>query len=285
MALSQRIDFGYFQHEIYWTSELQHCMKSNDMVSFSSLLFKFMSSPLWLFALFVLLSTAKAHAQKDFQFWATYSQQARLSKKWGYAFDLNYRSRGVFPLSSTLSAARMGINYHLNPNIRITAGYAWFGTYVTDRYQRWLAENRLYQQIQFNKKKAGLHYVNRIRLEQRFRKGFVNNINDETNVAFTFRARYLFQMQGPLKKKAGTEEVILSWQAADEIFFHWGENLNGNSFDQNRTLAGIVISPGRKIDIAVLYQFILQQQPVLQTTESIHSMRLILFHNLDFRKK
>jgi hypothetical protein len=92
-------------------------------------------------------------------------------------------------------------------------------------------------------------------------------------------------MQGPLKKKAGTEEVLLSWQAADEIFFHWGENLNGKSFDQNRTLAGIVISPGRKIDIAVLYQFILQQQPVLQTTESIHSMRLILFHNLDFRKK
>jgi hypothetical protein len=239
-----------------------------------------------LLALFILLLSAKVKAQNDFQIWATYNHQGRLSEKWGYTFDLNYRTRGVFPFNSNLSAARMGINYHLNPNIRITAGYAWFGTHLTDRDKRWLIENRLYEQIQFTKKKRDLQYVQRVRLEQRFRNGFVNNTTEETQVQFTFRARYLFQMQGPLKKEAGTEKVVLSWQAANEIFFHAGdENLRNNYFDQNRTLAGIVISSIPKIDIAVLYQYIIQRQPILQTNQDINSIRLIVFHNLDFRKK
>ena len=244
-----------------------------------------MKLPSWLTVSLVIFLGSKVHAQQPFQFWATYNHQARVSNKWGYTFDLNYRTRGVLPFTSSLTAARVGIIYHLNPKIRITAGYAWFGTFVQDRYQIWLHENRLYEQIQYNTRKKNLKFSQRIRLEQRFRQAFVNNMNDETNVNFTFRARYLFQMQGPLKKKAGTEEVILSWQAADEIFFHWGENLNGNNFDQNRTLAGILIPAGRKIDIAVLYQFILQRQPILQTTQAINSVRLIVFHNLDFRKK
>jgi hypothetical protein len=255
------------------------------MINQRSMIFKLMKLPSWLAAAMVIFSGAKAYAQQPFQFWATYNHQARLSKKWGYTFDLNYRTRGVLPFTSSLAAARAGMIYHINPKIRITAGYAWFGTWVSDRYQIWLHEHRLYEQIQYNTRSKTLQFSQRIRLEQRFRREFVNVSADEVNVNFTFRARYLFQMQGPLLKKSGTDEVILNWQAANEIFFHWGENISKKNFDQNRTLAGVVIPMGKTIDLAVLYQLIIQHQQLLQTNQVINSVRVILFHNLDFRKR
>ena len=244
-----------------------------------------MKLQIWLAAAFILFFSSKGHAQQPFQLWGTYNIQARVSNKWGYAFDLNHRTRGVLPFTSSLTAARMGISYQLNASTRITAGYAWFGTHVSDRIQLWLHENRIYQQIQFSNIKHGLQFVHRIRLEQRLRQEFVEVSSDRTTVAFTFRARYLFQLQGPLKKKSGTEEMNLSWQATNEIFLHTGQNLRNSNFDQNRTLAGIVIAPNPKVSIAVLYQLILQRQPLLQTTQAIHSMRLTFFQNLDFRKQ
>jgi hypothetical protein len=253
--------------------------------NFRSIIFELMKSKGWLVAFLGFFIGGKAIAQQPFQLWTTYNHQARLSNKWGYTFDLNYRTRGVLPFTSSLAAVRMGVVYQVNPKIRITAGYAWFGTWVKDRYQIWLHENRLYQQIQYNTRKANLQFSQRIRLEQRFRQSFLSTSSDEVNVFFTFRARYLFQMQGPLLRKSGTDEVILSWQAANEIFFHWGDNIGSTNFEQNRTLAGIVISVNKKIDFAALYQLILQHQPLLLKTQPINSVRLTIFHNLDFRKK
>lgn len=239
----------------------------------------------WLIVVVIIFLSNKVHAQQPFQLWTTYNHQARLSNKWGYTFDLNYRTRGVLPFTSSLTAARAGVMYNINPKIRITAGYAWFGTFVHDRYQIWLHENRLYQQIQYNTRSSKLQFSQRIRLEQRFRQNFFSLSSDDVNVYFTFRARYLFQMQGPLLKKSGTDQVILSWQAANEIFFHWGDNIGTTNFEQNRTLAGIIIAANKKIDFAVLYQLILQHQPLLDETQPINSVRLTMFHSLDFRKK
>lgn len=240
---------------------------------------------IWLTVVLVIFLSTNVKAQQPFQLWTTYNHQARLSNKWGYTFDLNYRTRGVMPFTSSLAAARFGAMYNLNSKIRITAGYAWFGTFVKDRYQIWLHENRLYQQIQYNTRTTKLQFSQRIRLEQRFRENFFSISSDEVNVYFTFRARYLFQMQGPLLRKSGTDEVILSWQAANEIFFHWGDNIGSTNFEQNRTLAGVVIAANKQIDFAVLYQLILQHQPILQETQPINSVRLTMFHSLDFRKK
>jgi len=279
------INFGYN----YIKGKLAHyfscIINFKSIINLNSIISKLMKSPVWfIFAIGIFFAT-KVYAQQPFQLWATYNQQARVSNKWGYTFDLNYRTRGVLPFTSSLSAARMGIIYHLNPKTRITAGYAWFGTFVHDRYEIWLHEHRLYEQIQYNTRSRTLQFSQRIRLEQRFRREFLNVSSDEVNVNFTFRARYLFQMQGPLIRKSGTDEVVLSWQATNEIFFHWGANIDKTNFDQNRTLAGVVIPVSKKIDFAVLYQLIIQHQVLLQTNQVINSVRLNVFHNLDFRKR
>lgn len=221
---------------------------------------------------------------QPFQTWFTYNHHARVTDKWGYTFDGNYRTRGVLPFTSSLTALRVGGVYQLNSALRITAGYAWFGIFVSNRNRVWLHENRIYQQIQQNKIRNGLQIMQRIRLEQRLRQEFIKVTSDETQVAFTFRARYLFQVGGPLLMNKPTQKPLLTWQAANEIFLHAGQNLNGSYFDQNRTLVGLLVGLAPSVDLAVLYQFILQRQPLLQTTQPIHSVRFTLFHTLDAGK-
>ncbi len=171
------------------------------IIKHRSIIIKLTKPTSWLTVVLVIFLSTNVQAQQPFQLWTTYNHQARLSNKWGYTFDLNYRTRGVLPFTSSLLAARAGVMYNINPKIRITAGYAWFGTFVHDRYQIWLHENRLYQQIQYNTRTPKLQFSQRIRLEQRFRQNFFSLSSDDVNVYFTFRARYHFQVQGPLLRK------------------------------------------------------------------------------------
>lgn len=245
-----------------------------------------MKQRIWLAGVVVFFLSGKAIAQQQpFQTWLTYNHQARLSDKWGYTFDANHRTRGVFPFSSSLTALRASAIYTKNPHVRFLAGYAWFGTHVNASTRFWLHENRLQQQWQHNKARSGLQHVHRVRLEQRWRQEFPTLGSEAVQVAFTFRARYMFQMGGPIFRHPKTNNVALSWQAANEIFLHVGEGLNGSVFDQNRTLGGVVINLGHTLDLAVLYQFIALRQPIRQQTVPVHSIRLTLFHQLDFRKK
>jgi hypothetical protein len=224
-------------------------------------------------------------AQGDTQLWLTYNNQTRLSDKWGYTFDLNYRTRGFFPFNSTLTAARVGANYFVHDRLRVTAGYAWFGTYVTNFNINWLPEHRLWQQIMWTVPKSKFQVMHRFRLEQRFRQELVTKPSTEPTYAYTTRARYMIQFQGLIIPPKEINGFQLGWQAANEIMIHSGDNLGNHIFNQNRTLAGVVISPNRKLDFAVLYQLILQYQPVLDKVEEVNSIRLTAFHNLDYRKR
>lgn len=223
-------------------------------------------------------------SQGDTQLWLTYNNQTRLSDKWGYTFDLNYRTRGFFPFNSTLTAARVGAIYFVNNRLRISGGYAWFGTYISDFDINWLPEHRLWQQIQWTIPKSKFQLVHRFRLEQRFRQELVRYPATDPTYAYTTRARYMIQFQGLLVPPKKPDGFQLSWQAANEIMFHSGEIIGSSLFNQNRTLAGVVISPNRKLDFAVMYQLILQYQPIMEKVEEIHSIRLTAFHILDYRK-
>jgi hypothetical protein len=234
--------------------------------------------------LFLLASTAQA--QQPFQIWYAYNHAGRLTDKWGYTFDVNHRTREVLPAEAALSAIRVGGSYQLTPSLRLTAGYAWFGTYVPDIDRIWVHENRLYQQAQWNFRPKGLALSHRVRLEERWRELLVNANQPFDPIkrdVFNLRARYMIQLTGPITRRDSTGSAFLSWQAANEVFFQTTEYTG--LFDQNRTLAGLVwhISPG--LDLATLYQFIVQRRPEFDTTQGIHSVRLTLFHSLDLRKK
>ncbi|EMS31589.1 hypothetical protein C943_02244 [Mariniradius saccharolyticus AK6] len=240
---------------------------------------------LFFFLLFSLVFFTQAFSQSNKpQWWFTYNHTGRFADRWSYGFDLNYRTNGLVPLNSSLTAARMGINYHTNTGFRITAGYAWFGTFASQQDRIWLHENRLYEQVQFNHGSGKVNFTHRIRIEHRWRQLFTDASLGETDVFLTNRYRYLIQLDGPIPRNP-ERKTSLRWQVANEFFIHNQEDIGYMLFDQNRTLAGVMISPTKTTSLAVLYQLILQQQPYLRETRAINSIRITLFQSLDFRKK
>ncbi len=235
-------------------------------------------------ALLLLLGAVPARAQQPFQFWYTYNHTGLLSDRWSYTFDVNHRTRDILPAEAALSAVRVGGTYSISPRLRLTAGYAWFGTYVPEIDRIWLHEHRLYQQAQWTFRPSGLVLSHRVRTEQRWRELLVDPsvpADPVTRTNFAFRARYMLQVSGPLTRKDSTGATLLRWQAANEIFFQ-STDFDG-LFDQNRTLAGVVWRLSGSVDLATLYQFIVQRRPEFNTTQNISSLRLTLFHTLDFR--
>ncbi len=239
--------------------------------------------PWLLFILVFPLNGYTTQAQTKPQWWFTYNHSARLSERWSYVFDLNYRTNGLVPLNSSLTAARMGMQYHTPNGFRFVGGYAWFGTFTTSNDRIWLNENRLYEQAQYNHGSGKIKFSHRIRIEQRWRQLFTDSEQNKTDVYFTNRSRYLFQLDGPITRSA-ERQTNLRWQFTNEIFFHNKEEIGYTIFDQNRTLAGVLISPPGGLSLAVLYQLIIQQQPYLREIRTINSFRITLFHQLDFRK-
>jgi len=214
------------------------------------------------------------------QLWLTYNQQARLSSKWGYLFDVNHRTIDFQKFQSTLSAVRAGATYFVTDQTRISAGYAWFGTHLQNSEKNILIENRLWQQILWLKKYKRTTLSHRIRVEERFREAYLNSKSD---IRYTTRFRYMLQMQAPIIAAKTPNAFALYAQAADEIMLHTGEGIGTHYFDQNRLLAGVSLSPNRKIELALLYQYIVQHQPSLEETINIHSIRITLLHQLEFR--
>jgi hypothetical protein len=243
-------------------------------------------TPVRLTLLLLCLLAGRVQAQQPFQIWYAYNHTGLLSNKWGYAFDLNHRTREVLPAEAALSAIRVGASYKLASNLRVTAGYAWFGTYVPDIDRIWVHENRLYQQAQWTFRPKGLVLAHRVRVEERWRELLVNANQPFDPIkrdVFNFRARYMIQLTGPLTARDSTGSAFLSWQAANEILFQTTEYRG--LFDQNRTLAGLVWRLSPALDLATLYQFIVQRRPEFESTQYVHSVRLTLFHSLDFRKQ
>lgn len=276
--LPKNKDKGKAQQSIYFKLAMDEKQIKSSIIKFRFLMLFFTS-------LVSFIPSLQIHAQSTKpQYWFTYNHTGRVSERWSYGFDLNYRSNGIVPFNSTLIAARMGMNYHTKTGFRFTAGYAWFGTFVSDQDRNWLPENRIYEQAQYSYSKSKLNFTHRIRIEQRWRQLPSDGGLDETAVFFTNRFRYLFQLDGPIARKLD-RKTSLRWQVANEFFIHNKEEIGYILFDQNRTLAGILIAPSQNVSLALLYQLILQQQPFLREIRTINSFRITLFHQLDFRKK
>lgn len=216
------------------------------------------------------------------QWWFTYNQQARISKKWGYTFDLNHRVQGFEHFTGVVSAARAGATFLFNDQNRITAGYAWFGQHLQGSDKSFLHEHRLWQQYQNIKQSGGKASMHRIRLEERFRD--FKMPGNKYAQRYSTRLRYMFQVQGslvPLKQKG----MGLNWLAADEIFLQAGESIHQHYFDRNRLIAGLVWRFSTSLELATLYQYTLQYNLLQEQLENQHTIRLTLNHNLDFRRK
>jgi hypothetical protein len=118
---------------------------------------------------------------------------------------------------------RSSVGYQLTKDLSVWQGYAW----VTNYIPKFVNENRIWQQILYEKEIGRFILSNRSRLEERF----IENIH-----GVPIRFRNMFRMQYALSRNKYWWFVIY-----DEPFINIGNHFNGpqSGIDQNRFFIGL----------------------------------------------
>ncbi|MEC8616400.1 MAG: DUF2490 domain-containing protein [Bacteroidota bacterium] len=137
---------------------------------------------------------------------------------------------------------RVGLNYKIDDNSMVTAGYAWIPTQpvLGEGFEGDLVtENRTWQQFILRNKIKNINFRHRYRLEQRWVKQ--NNFTDYKN-----RVRYMLSAKVPLSKNENSPLFLFIY---DEVFLH----IDDNPFNQNRLYAALGYTVNKNMNIQAGY--------------------------------
>jgi len=218
--------------------------------------------------------------------WFSYTGQYKVSKKWGYHIEAQFRLDNELK-QNLQNVFRVGGIYFLSSSKNISGGYALINTFsnTLDGYYR---ENRFWEQYQYNKKwhENKNTLIHRIRLEQRWVEGVglvdgnVSTLESNYQNRIRYLNRNLFHL-GNLNSES--EEVYLVVQ--NEIFLTLGNNkINENLIDQNRFLVGIGLNYNNNIRLEVGYmnQFVSSS---FSNDVMNHTISVSLIQNLVLQKE
>lgn len=235
---------------------------------------------------FVIAS--KSFAQKTVQdqsVWFAYAGQYKVSQKWGYHAEAQFRLDNELE-QSLQNLYRVGAIYYLPKNQSVTAGYALVKT-LNRSVDDYFSENRIWQQYQINKKwhSEKNNMTHRFRLEQRWvdQIGLVEDEVVKLATNYQNRLRYLNRNLFQISKfNSDDKEVYGILQS--EVFLNLGNNkVNSKFFDQNRFLVGFGLNYENKtrFELGYMNHFITSSS---SSNLMRHTVSISLLHNLDFSK-
>ncbi|QBZ96701.1 DUF2490 domain-containing protein [Flavobacterium sangjuense] len=230
----------------------------------------------------LLLIYSNCLAQKtveDQRVWFAYTGQYKVSEKWGYHIEAQFRLDNELQ-QNLQNLFRIGGIYYLSPYKNISGGYALVNTYSAslDKFYR---ENRFWQQYQFNKKwnENKNTIIHRFRLEQRW----VEQLATENTTNYQNRFRYLNRNLFHIANiRSSNEEIYAVVQ--DEVFLNLGDNkINSKVIDQNRFLIGLGLNYNNNIRLELGYmnQFVTSSSG---NDVMNHTVSVSLLQNLDLQK-
>lgn len=239
---------------------------------------------LTLLCFLVLTATfAQRNSVQQQHVWYNYFGNHRITEKWGVHTELQLRRANWLP-ETQQTLARAGIDYRLNDQVMITAGYAWN---YTDRYGQLPAvkafqENRAWQQLHLTQQLSRTTLQHRYRLEQRWVQVFTSD-STPARIVYSNRIRYRFQALIALSK---TKIETNTWFVAlnNEVWINFGKNIKYNIYDQNRAYGGFgyQFSKGGNIQLGYLHQAIFKADGI--HVESNHTVQVAITYNMDVRK-
>jgi Protein of unknown function (DUF2490) len=212
-------------------------------------------------------STAQNDRVNDFNNtnWLQFFATVPVHKKWSIHAEYQWRrtdglknwQQGLF---------RTGVNYKLNDQVILHAGYAEAETFAYGSHpianNGTFPEHRVYEQLILRQPLHKFLIVHRFRIEQRWlgrRKAGTGREIEEW--LFLHRFRYQFRSQLALSAK---------WYAAaaDELFIGAGKNVGVNIFDQNRVflLAGYKLNKTISIEGGYFNQTLQQGRRINNNT-------------------
>lgn len=188
-----------------------------------------------------------------------------LNKKWSIHAEYQWRrTDGLKNWQQGL--LRAGVNYKLNEQVILHAGYAEAETFPYGNYpiaaNGTFPEHRMYEQLVLRQPLKKFLITHRFRIEQRWlgrvKAGTSREIEDWV---FLHRFRYQFRTQLAVSK---------NWYAAaaDEIFIGAGKNVGVNVFDQNRIflLAGYKLNRHVSLEAGYFNQTLQQGRRINNST-------------------
>jgi len=218
------------------------------------------------------------------QAWLGYFNQTRLSHRWGVWLDLHARRIGDDHVNRwNTEIIRPGLTYYASDALRFTAGYAYVRHFPSSTDLPVRPEHRIWQQVAWNSKIGRLALMQWLRTEQRYNRRVVGNrLGDD--YAFNHRFRFNILAQYPLKGET-IRPGVLNAVVQNEVFINAGKEITYNYFDQNRFFVGLSYPFNKALMAQAGYMNLFQQQPIGNRFTSNHTIRLFLFHTLDFREK
>lgn len=226
---------------------------------------------LMVFTLISITAQGQENGEDKLGSWHMYFGTNQIADKWSIHSEAQLRYYEQAKNFNQL-LLRTGLNYHINPNAIVTAGYAYIKTDPTffeaalidldGQASDNISENRIFEQFILKNKVWELLFEHRYRLEQRFITD-----SDLNTKSTRHRARYRFQMTVPL-----TNIFFLNFY--DEIFI----NLQNEAFDQNRLYAAVGINVTNNLNVQAGY---LKNH---FRTVDYDRLQVAVFYNPDLRK-
>ena len=246
---------------------------------------RYISSLVFVIFLSLQLSAQTKTTTHVEQVWLAYFNQTRFSDKWGMWADLHLRTKEDFFTNFSTGIIRLGLTYYLNTDAKFTLGYAYVNHFPGGNHKNISQpEHRPWQQFQWHTNYPKLKLMQYIRLEERYVRKVLNDVELADGYNFNFRVRYNFFSQFPIGKKRfqpGSFSFVLN----DEIHINFGEEIVYNTFDQNRFFLGFQyqLANNMNLQFGYLNQFV--QTSSGNEYRSINAARIFLLHNIDARKK
>ena len=192
-------------------------------------------------AILILSNVSIAQKEESLGNWLMYFGTHKLNDKLSLHYETQLRNYKVTSNFNQL-LPRVGINYKIDDNAVVTAGYALIPTQseFNDGWNESMSvENRIWQQFILRNKVNNIKLRHRYRLEQRWIKK--DNFTDFKN-----RARYMISAKIPLSKK---EDFPLFLSVYDEIFL----NISDTPFDQNRLFGALGFQINNNMNVQAGY--------------------------------
>lgn len=216
--------------------------------------------------------------------WFFYLGDHKISDRWGVHLEGQVRRAEVIRKWQQL-LLRGGVNWHPHEKAFFTLGYAIVDTHPYGEFPvaYRFPEHRIYQQLQMRDVIGIFEFQHRFRLEQRWlATGGIGELDPGAWRYFN-RARYFFRTTVPLQGKTiDDKEFFLS--AYDEVFVSFGEQVQGNVFDQNRLyfVLGYRFGKAGRIEAGYLNQCLAKTDG--KRYERNHTLQVGWFSNAPFYK-
>jgi hypothetical protein len=219
--------------------------------------------------------------------WFAYIGDHKISKKFG--LHLEYQERRANVIAENMQHLfRTAINYHVLPNVFVSAGYAYVYTYPYGGFpvKSTFPEHRIYQQLQYNTAIQKSEVVTRFRLEQRFNYLPQLQANGQykssSKSIYTNRFRISQRLSLPFTGNTIKDKNFYA-TTFNELFINFGKNVAQNIFDQNRFFLGLGYKLPKvgRLEFGYLNQILVK--PSGLNIENNHTLSLALNANFNLK--